>query len=101
HLYMAMRYVEGTDLSALLRRQKRLDPTAATHIIEQVAGALDAAHALGLIHRDIKPANIVIEGRGPDRRAFLPDFGLSKGLEASRAGLTGTGAWVGTINYVA
>src|SRR4029077_15264226 len=44
---------------------------------------------------------ILIEGRGSDRRAFLTDFGLSKGLEASRAGLTGTGAWVGTINYVA
>jgi predicted Ser/Thr protein kinase len=101
HLYMAMRYVEGTDLGGLLRRQKRLDPVVAAETIRQVAGALDAAHALGLIHRDIKPANILIEGKGANRRAFLTDFGLSKGLEASRAGLTGTGAWVGTINYVA
>ncbi|MEA2426581.1 MAG: hypothetical protein QOF37_209, partial [Thermoleophilaceae bacterium] len=96
-LYLSMRYVEGTDLKALIRGEGRLPAQRAAHIIAQVAEALDAAHARGLVHRDIKPANILIaEGD----RSFLTDFGLTKHA-ASASGLTKTGTWVGTADYVA
>ncbi|MGG7380552.1 protein kinase domain-containing protein, partial [Escherichia coli] len=59
-LYLSMRFVEGTDLKALIRANGRLPASRATHILAQVADALDAAHARGLVHRDVKPANILI-----------------------------------------
>ena len=60
HLYIAMRYVEGTDLRALLNSEGRLEPERALAIAGQVGGALDAAHIRGLVHRDVKPGNILI-----------------------------------------
>src|SRR3954449_5137751 len=96
-LYLSMRYVEGTDLKALIRSQGRLPAARAAHIVEQVSEALDAAHARGLVHRDIKPANILI---GAGDRTYLTDFGLTKHA-ASASGLTKTGTWVGTADYVA
>src|SRR5215218_1094656 len=59
-LYIAMDYVEGTDLKALIGRQGRVEPAAAAEIVGQVASALDAAHAKSLVHRDVKPANVLI-----------------------------------------
>src|SRR5881398_355718 len=73
-LYLAMAYVDGPDLRALLRREGRLEPERALDLIEQVAGALDAAHAAGLVHRDVKPGNVLLEGD----RCYLTDFGLTK-----------------------
>ena len=78
-LFIAMRYVDGTDLRELLaergparaRRGRRASST-------QVADALDAAHALGVVHRDVKPANVLIERRGGVDHVYLTDFGLSK-----------------------
>src|SRR3954462_7295436 len=96
-LYLSMRFVEGTDLKALIRAEGRLPAARAAGIIEQVAEALDAAHARGLVHRDIKPANILI---GSGDRSYLTDFGLTKHAE-SASGLTKTGTWVGTADYVA
>jgi len=96
-LYIAMQYIEGADLAATLRREGRVRPYRALDVGRQVAAALDAAHAMGLIHRDVKPANVLIEGR----RAFLSDFGLTKRIDASRTGLTRAGEVVGTIHYVA
>src|SRR3954469_10521056 len=61
-LYLTMRYVEGTDLKALIQREGAVPPDKAASILAQVAGALDEAHAAGLVHRDIKPANILIAG---------------------------------------
>jgi serine/threonine protein kinase/CheY-like chemotaxis protein len=96
-LYLAMQYVEGSDLGALLRAQGRLRPYRAVDVCRQVAAALDAAHGLGLIHRDVKPANVLVGGR----TAFLTDFGLTKRLESGQSQLTRAGDVVGTIHYVA
>src|SRR5215212_8805688 len=96
-LYLAMQYIEGSDLSSVLRNQGRLRPYRALDVCRQVAAALDAAHAQGLIHRDVKPANVLIEGR----TAFLTDFGLTKRIEGTRTDLTKAGDVVGTSHYVA
>ena len=96
-LYLAMQYIEGSDLSAMLRKEGRLRPYRAVDVCRQVAAALDAAHAMGLIHRDVKPANVLIEGR----TAFLTDFGLTKRLDGTHTELTRAGDVVGTIHYVA
>ena len=99
-LYIAMRFVEGTDLKGLLAQEGRLEPRRAARIVAQVAQALDAAHARGLVHRDVKPANMLISRAGGREHAYLSDFGLSRHVEGS-AGADGTGAFLGTIDYVA
>jgi hypothetical protein len=63
-LYVTMRFIEGTDLRALLRSGGPLEPQRAVDLVEQIAGALDEAHAAGLVHRDVKPANVLIRSRG-------------------------------------
>jgi serine/threonine protein kinase len=104
-LYIAMRYVDGMDLSTLLRREGRLEPARALAIMAQVASALDAAHARGLVHRDVKPANILLAAApaGGDGHCYLCDFGLIKevGAQQAQSALTATDQFVGTIPYVA
>jgi predicted Ser/Thr protein kinase len=97
-LFIAMRYVEGADLHTLIGAG--LDPASAVRIVEQVAGALDAAHAAGLVHRDVKPANVMVGDVGGRAHAYLTDFGLTQRTAASRA-LTRTGAFMGTVDYAA
>jgi hypothetical protein len=100
-LYIAMRYVRG-DLKSLLQREGQLRPERVASLVAQVASALDAAHDLDLVHRDVKPANILIAARsGSEGRdhVYLADFGLIKHV-ASRGGLTGTGQFVGTLDYM-
>jgi YVTN family beta-propeller protein len=100
-LWIAMRYVDGTDLQALLDRGGPLAPEQALAIAGQVAGALDAAHDRGLIHRDVKPANILLAmDGGVVAHAYLADFGLTRRIGGAR-GLTVSGQVLGTIDYVA
>jgi predicted ATPase len=94
-VYIAMRHVGGGDLHDLLERGP-LDPERALSILEQVAGALDAAHAKDLVHRDVKPANVLLESGG---RVYLTDFGIAK--RARTRGITQTGYFVGTLDYAA
>ena len=96
-LYIAMRYVEGSDLKQTIRDYGRLEPLRVSAIVDQVASALDAAHARGLVHRDVKPANVLLT---PDDHAYVSDFGLTK-RAVSVSGLTETGQLIGTIDYVA
>jgi serine/threonine protein kinase/streptogramin lyase len=103
HLFIAMRYVDSTDLKELIASEGHLAPERAIAIVTQVAGALDAAHAKGLVHRDVKPANVLVAaGSGADGsdHAYLSDFGLTKRTQET-SGLTKTGFFMGTIDYVA
>ncbi|MFE1440283.1 serine/threonine-protein kinase [Streptomyces sp. NPDC058739] len=102
-LYIAMRYVPGSDLRHLLDRQGPLPLPAALRIAAQVASALDAAHEHGLVHRDVKPGNVLV-ARGTDsdhpEHVYLTDFGLTK-KSLSLTGFTSVGQFVGTLDYVA
>ena len=96
-LYIVMRYVDGQDLRDLITERGPLPPERATEIVSQVASALDAAHARGLVHRDVKPSNILLDRQG---NAYLCDFGLIKRSEVD-TGLTKTGQFMGSIEYCA
>ncbi|MBV8998178.1 MAG: protein kinase [Solirubrobacterales bacterium] len=93
-LFIAMRYVEGSDLKELLRAGP-LSADRAVEVCGQVAEALDFAHERGLVHRDVKPSNVLLDGRG---HVYLADFGLTKRLAEPRAVEPGL---FGTIDYVA
>lgn len=74
-LFIAMRFVQGVDLGVLLREPGKLAPERAARLVAQVADALDAAHARGLVHRDVKPGNVLVAGGD---HVYLTDFGLTK-----------------------
>jgi predicted Ser/Thr protein kinase len=95
--FIAMRYVQGSDLKALIKSSSPLSVGRTLYILEQAASALDAAHELSLVHRDVKPANILIED--PADRVFLTDFGVVK--HTASHGLTRTGFFIGTVDYAA
>ncbi|MFF5533733.1 serine/threonine-protein kinase [Streptomyces cinerochromogenes] len=102
-LYIAMRYVSGSDLRHLLDVRGPLPPPDAVRIAAQVASALDAAHDHGLVHRDVKPGNILVsEGTDSEHPeyVYLTDFGLTK-KSLSLTGFTSVGQFVGTLDYVA
>jgi hypothetical protein len=98
-LYLAMRYVQGSNLRHVIDAGPVELPRLG-HIISKVADALDAAHDRGLVHRDVKPANILVCVEGGSEQVYLTDFGLTKHL-GSVGDLTHSGSWVGTPDYVA
>ena len=119
-LWIAMRFVRGTDLHTVLSQHGALHPLRAVSILGRVGTALDAAHSSGLVHRDVKPGNILLQPPSPENpveRVFLTDFGLTKRVDsgeeptptAGPAGpqgershqLTSAGFFVGTLDYAA
>ncbi|HEX6022217.1 MAG TPA: protein kinase, partial [Solirubrobacter sp.] len=96
-LFVTMRFVDGTDLRELIVKRGALPPEEVCEIASQIAGALHAAHALGIVHRDVKPANILI-GQGP--HAYLTDFGLTKTADTGSM-LTRSGMIMGSFDYIA
>lgn len=101
-LYIAMRFVHGTDLKAELEQRGRLPLPETLRILTDTAAALDAAHKAGLVHRDVKPGNILLSNGNTDsrRHVYLTDFGLTK-RTASATGVTTAGHFLGTLDYVA
>ena len=111
-LFLDMRLVEGEDLDSLLRRTGPMDPARAVDLVGQVARALDAAHAGGLVHRDVKPSNVLLVGRADGRDlatsaagedfAYLADFGVARGADDGPGpALTAVGTAVGSTEYMA
>jgi cyclophilin family peptidyl-prolyl cis-trans isomerase len=98
-LFIDMRYVEAADLASALRDRGPLPAHRAVRVVGQIAGALDSAHAEGLVHRDVKPSNILLRDRRGDDFAYLIDFGIAR--VAQGTSLTATGATVGTMSYMA
>jgi serine/threonine protein kinase len=95
-LYIDMRLVEGRSVGAVLNDEGAMEPVRATSIVTQVAGALDAAHAAGLVHRDIKPDNVLLT---QDDFAYLVDFGIAH--LGGDTGLTSAGSAIGSLAYMA
>ena len=96
--YIAMEYVEGTDLKTLLRSKGPLPPEEAFDAAVQVASGLHAVHEVGIVHRDLKTPNLMRDGRGAIR---LMDFGIAKSFDADgTTGATLTGQIVGTPEYM-
>jgi serine/threonine protein kinase len=102
-LYIDMRFVEGGDLHDLVQASGALAPDRAVNMLEQVAHALDDAHANGLVHRDVKPSNILLD-RGVTDFCYLGDFGITRAAATSATSgnsLTRTGALLGSLAYMA
>jgi serine/threonine-protein kinase len=93
HHFLSMEFIDGEDLSSLLRRIGRLPVDKATEIARQMCAGLAAAHDNGVLHRDLKPANVMIDGRG---KARITDFGLAVVAESLRGDevLAGTPAYM-------
>lgn len=97
-IFMVMKFINGTSLLRLMKRQP-FSPQAAWHIIRDIAPAIEAGHQKNIIHRDLKPDNILVEGHGKDIKFYLSDFGLAKrpGIDGT---LTEAGTTVGTYEYL-
>jgi len=96
-VYIVTRWVEGTELGALIQNEGPLEPSRAARTAAQIAAALEVAHEQGLIHRDIKPSNVILT---PEDHVYLTDFGLAK-RAGTAVGLTRVDQMLGTVDYVA
>jgi serine/threonine protein kinase len=94
--FLAMRYVPGRSLDDRIREHGPLPVQDTTRVVAEIASALDALHAAGLVHRDVKPSNILLDD---ERGALLTDFGLAKSRDYSM--LTAPGQMLGTLDYIA
>jgi serine/threonine-protein kinase len=95
--FISMAYVDGGDLTQLLRKEGRLPLDRALNILRQLAAALAAAHGVNVVHRDLKPQNILL---GSEDHIYVTDFGIAKTLESDRTSVTRTGAVLGTPLYM-
>jgi len=95
--FISMAYVDGGDLTQLLRKEGRLPLDRALNILRQLAAALAAAHGVNVVHRDLKPQNILL---GSQHHIYVTDFGIAKTLESDRTSVTRTGAVLGTPLYM-
>lgn len=96
--YITMPYIEGRDLAGVLRERGQLPAPEALRIGKQIAAGLLAAHDAGVVHRDLKPENIMIDANG---QALIMDFGISRSVTTGTATVTGAGAIMGTLEYMA
>jgi serine/threonine-protein kinase len=96
-VYIVTRWVEGTELGALIHRDGPLEPGRSARTAAQIASALEVAHEKGLVHRDVKPSNVILT---PEDHVYLTDFGLAKRAETA-PGLTRADQMLGTVDYVA
>ena len=94
--FITMPFVQGEDLSTLLRRELKLPVKRALRLARQIAAGMVAAHEAGVVHRDLKPANIMISGKDADESALIMDFGISASAEEDTSG-----AIIGTLEYMA
>ncbi|MBV6522033.1 MAG: Serine/threonine-protein kinase PknD [Gemmatimonadaceae bacterium] len=100
-VYFAMEYVDGDPLSALLNREPRLSVVRACYIVRQIADALAAAHALGILHRDLKPDNVLLgKSRNGADHVKIVDFGISRVMNRGTQQFTSTGMVIGTPDYM-
>ncbi len=99
-LFLAMAHVDGADLRTLIRAGGAFEPDRALMLLDGIADALDAAHAIGLVHRDVTPGNVLVGTADGHETAYLGDFGLARHASTPTS-LTGERSFVGTIDYIA
>ena len=95
--FISMAYVDGGDLTQLMRKEGRLSLERVLNIMRQLAAALAAAHGVNVVHRDLKPQNMLLGSRD---HIYVTDFGIAKTLESDRTSVTRTGAVLGTPLYM-
>lgn len=98
HQYIVMELLQGNTLRQEVERHGAFPLSRATHMLTQLADALDYAHAHNLVHRDVKSSNVIV---GQNDHVTLTDFGLVKALQGQQESITGAGTTTGTLNYMA